>query len=134
MTGPVSLDSEGRMWEWLGHTVDVGIDGGAISEVQDYEGLRLVGNAILAHRDATGTDLQQFAEELVRIVEEHPPWDGNCRNCGTSEPCSAQLIGDELALVYAIRKSTDLVRRSRANVAAFDARMRLRALDYPQGA
>jgi len=123
MTGPVRLDPDGRLWEWLGHTVDIGSPG-CVTPIQDYPGLRLVGAAVLAHRDAvTPADLDDAAL-LGYIVEAHPPWDGNCPACGTAEPCQPQRDGELLAGAYLVRKSTELVQRSRANLAAHDARRR----------
>lgn len=123
MTGPVRLDPDGRRWTWLGHTIDVGSEG-VIAAIQDYDGLRIVGAAVLAHRDAvTSADLDDAAL-LAYLVEAHPPWDGDCPTCQTADPCAEQLTGEQIALGYLIRKSAEFVQRSRARLASLAAQRR----------
>lgn len=104
--GPRRLGDD-RTWSWCGRTVHL-ITG-------DHP--RLVGAAILAHRDAATEDDEDFAAVLLWTVEEHPPWNGDCPTCGTDGPCETQQAGDGLALDYLIRRTTDLVRCSRERLA-----------------
>jgi hypothetical protein len=56
----------------------------------------------------------------VWTVEEHPTRSGGCPTCGTSGECAAQQVARDIALLYLIRKTTTIVRRSRATLARLD--------------
>jgi hypothetical protein len=104
---PVRADDD-RTWQWCGR---------AIHLIKDDQP-RLVLAALLAYRDASTPEDGDVAELLVWTVEEHPPWDDHCPTCGTDGACDTQRQADELALDYLIRKSTELVRRSRERIAS----------------
>jgi hypothetical protein len=105
-----------RLWMWGDHEIDLDprLDGDAYPVP--------VRAAVLAHRDADPDDPDDLdaAALLVWTVEEHPPWSGGCSTCGTAAECDAQQAARDVALLYMIRKTTTIVRRSRVTVARFD--------------
>lgn len=110
-----------RLWMWDGHEIDLGNP--------DLEAYPMpVRAAVLAHRDATDDVSEDLdaAAVLVWIVEEHPPWSGGCSSCGTPGECDQLLAARDVALLFLIRKSTEVVRRSRATIARFDKKRGLR--------
>lgn len=104
-----------RLWMWDGHEIDLKSDDEGAYPVP-------VRAAVLAHRDADPDDPDDLdaAALLVWTVEEHPPWSGGCPTCGTAGECDAQQAARDVALLYMIRKTAIVVRRSRATVARFD--------------
>lgn len=110
--GPVPLDDGGHVWQW-GDRVLVLAD-------EDQPTPLMVCAAILAIRDATTPEHEDVAAVLVWTVEEHPPWDGPCPNCGTPDLCDDQKRAHGLALEFLITKSTEIVRRSRQRLARLD--------------
>jgi hypothetical protein len=106
-------DGHHRWWMWNGHEINLNADDLDEPPVP-------VRAAILAHRDAVSPEDLDFAFYLVWLVDEHPPWDRNCPTCHTAGPCTDQLLAHGIALQFLIRKSTEIVRRSQANLARRD--------------
>lgn len=102
-------DNHHRWWWWEQRDVN-------LADSQPY----LVAEAVLAHRDASTEEEIDMAVYLVWTVELHPPWDGGCRTCDVLNPCAEQRKASNLALEFLIRRSTDLMRRSKTTVARFD--------------
>lgn len=108
-----NTDGHHRWWIWDGHVVTLKPDDGEWNPP-------LVAEAILAHRDASTDEERDVAVYLVWVVESHPTWDGGCPTCHTDKACDEQWRANGVALEFLIRKSTELVRRSKANIARFD--------------
>lgn len=102
-------DNHHRWWVWDGHEINLNGDNP-----------HLVAEATLAHRDASSDEERDVAVYLVWVVESHPSWDGGCSACRTDRACDEQRRANGVALEFLIRKSTKLVRRSKANIARFD--------------
>lgn len=100
-------------WVWDGHEINL--------MESDLEAYPLpVRAAVLAHRDATSPDELDAAAYLVWVVEEHPPWDGGCSTCDTAGPCPYLRRAEYIGTEFLVRKSWELIYRSRANIARFD--------------
>jgi hypothetical protein len=117
---PEPLDTEGRMWRWLGQSIDLGDD-------QPHDGKAYAPNvraAILAHRDASTPEEEDAAVYLVWSTEEHPPTENGphagCRTCRTDKPCAEQDRAFSIANQFLLTKSMQLVHRSRRRLAEVD--------------
>jgi hypothetical protein len=116
---PEPLDNEGRLWRWLGQTIDLG-------DAQPDDGKVYAANiraAILAHRDAITPEEQDTAVYLVWSTEEHPPTENSphadCRTCHTDKPCAEQDRAFSVANPNLTAKAMELVHRSRQRLAEF---------------
>lgn len=103
-----------RLWMWDDHEIDLRNDADAYPVP--------VRAAVLAHRDANPDDSDDLDDDalLTWTVEAHPPWSGCCPACRMSDQCDAQQAVRDVALLYMIRKTANIVRRSRATLAQFD--------------
>ena len=114
---PEPLDTEGRMWRWLGQVIDLGDDQAGDGKVYAPN----VRAAILAHRDAVTAEEQDTAVYLVWSTEEHPPSengpDAGCRTCRTERPCAEQDRAYLLANEYLTARAQRLVAVSRRRLA-----------------
>jgi len=110
---PEPLDTEGRMWRWLGLVIDLGDDQASDGKVYAPN----VRAALLAHRDAVTPEEQDTAVYLVWSTEEHPPSENGphagCRTCRTERPCAEQDRAYLLANEYLTAKTQQLVAASR---------------------
>lgn len=113
MMPPEPLDTEGRMWRWLGQVIDLGDDQATDGKVYAPN----VRAAILAHRDAVTPEEQDTAVYLVWSTEEHPPSENgphaSCVTCRSDESCAEQHRAYLLANEYLTAKAQQLVAASR---------------------
>lgn len=108
-----NTDGHHRWWVWDGHEINLNEE-----DLNAYP--KPVRAAVLAYRDAVTPEELDAAAYLVWVVEEHSPWSGGCSTCRTVEPCEYLRRGDEVAAEFLIRKSLELVARSKANIAHYD--------------
>jgi hypothetical protein len=108
-----NTDGHHRFWMWNGHEINLNEE-----DLDAYP--KPVRTAVLCWRDTSTPEETDLAEYLVWTVEQHDPWDGGCQACGTPEACDALVEANQLGTIFLIKKSAELVRRSRANLARRD--------------